>query len=272
MHYLFLLAVLLCTMPMTAKTMKSPNGRLVLTTETQGLRLSYKGKPVLDLPVLGYAGTPSAQPLPDFRRHGQQKQHYVMLAGKRLQCLTRLNEYSAALSPTLTLRVRLYDDGLAFRYELSGLQGQRLPEERTTYRIADGTRRWMMPWSDGYEGFYPLATTSVKGRWAFPALLEPADGTFVLLTEANIERRQSAASMHSEGERFHIVPDQNEVNVSGEWHSPWRLAIVGSLADVVESTLVTDVSEPNRIGDTSWIQPGVVSWQIHCRESCFAKF
>ncbi len=29
---------------------------------------------------------------------------------------------------------------------------------------------------------------------------------------------------------------------------------------MVESTLVTDVSNPSQIADTSWIQPGVVSW------------
>ena len=38
------------------------------------------------------------------------------------------------------------------------------------------------------------------------------------------------------------------------------MAIIGSLADVVESTLITDVSNPSQIADTSWIQPGVVSW------------
>jgi hypothetical protein len=38
------------------------------------------------------------------------------------------------------------------------------------------------------------------------------------------------------------------------------VAIIGSLADVVESTLITDVSNPSQIADTSWIQPGVVSW------------
>lgn len=33
--------------------------------------------------------------------------------------------------------------------------------------------------------------------------------------------------------------------------------MIGSLSDVVKSTLVTDVSEPNKISDTSWIMPGL---------------
>ena len=91
-------------------------------------------------------------------------------------------------------------------------------------------------------------------------LYEPADGLFVLLSEANIERRQSASCLFNEGEYFRVVPDKNDVRVSGVWRSPWRVAIIGSLGDVVESTLITDVSSPNKLLDTSWIRPGVVSW------------
>ena len=61
-------------------------------------------------------------------------------------------------------------------------------------------------------------------------------------------------------EEYRVCPDQNEVALDGEWHTPWRVAMIGSLADVVQSTLVTDVSEPCKLTDTSWIQPGVVSW------------
>ncbi|MDD5813366.1 MAG: glycoside hydrolase family 97 catalytic domain-containing protein, partial [Bacteroidales bacterium] len=52
----------------------------------------------------------------------------------------------------------------------------------------------------------------------------------------------------------------NQQNATGRWTSPWRVIIVGKLEDVVASTLVTDVSEPCRIEDTSWIKPGSVSW------------
>ena len=54
--------------------------------------------------------------------------------------------------------------------------------------------------------------------------------------------------------------EPNEVPLTGEWHTPWRVAIIGTLADIVESTLVTDVSEPTQYEDVSWIEPGVVSW------------
>ena len=59
---------------------------------------------------------------------------------------------------------------------------------------------------------------------------------------------------------YKLFLDKNEKPVSGDWFSPWRVVMIGSLADVVESTLITDVSPASRLEDTSWIQPGNVSW------------
>ena len=59
---------------------------------------------------------------------------------------------------------------------------------------------------------------------------------------------------------FKVTLGNHDNMLSGDWFSPWRVAMIGTLSDVVESTLVTDVSPENRIGDISWIQPGAVSW------------
>ena len=239
---------------------QSPNGRLSLIQKQGGFVLFCGGQTVLDIPRLGM-GTSPATPTGELAFVRPVKDDYTMLAGKRLHCTNEANEYQTMLSDGSRLVVRLYNDGLAFRYELTGLTGQSAPQEQTTYRIPDGTRRWMQQWSDGYEGFFPLSTTNVeKGRWGYPSLLQPADDVFALITEANIERRQSASCLFSEGDLFRVTPDENTVSLTGDWHTPWRVVIVGSLADVVASTLVTDVSEPCRLKDTAWIQPGVVSW------------
>jgi hypothetical protein len=151
-------------------------------------------------------------------------------------------------------------------------------DDPTIFRIPEGTRRWMQQWTDAYEGFFPLSTTyqvapvpsfsgiskSEEGwnnRWGYPVLTEPHDGLFVLISEADIERGQSASCLYNDKELFKVVPaDLTKGTEPAVSHTPWRVAIIGSLADVVESTLVTDVSHPSQIEDTSWIQPGVVSW------------
>ena len=257
----------------------SPNKLITLDRTAGGFSIAYSGRQVIEIPSVGITTTGHGQDLTFRQVEGPRriKADYRMLAGKRLHCTNRANEYAFvyadAKGQAVRLVFRLYDDGAAFRYELSGLADERLTAEHTTYRIPEGTRRWMMPWTDGYEGFYTLATTgrNRNHRWAFPALIETSavpgapmgqGSVFALLTEANIERRQSAASMWNDraNTEFNVRPDQNELALSGAWHTPWRVLIIGSLATVVESTLVTDLSEPCQIGNPSWVEPGVVSW------------
>ena len=259
--------------PALAQKPTSPNGKLSLVTVGEGLRLSYQNQPVLDIPEVGFEGV-SSKPSLSFVR--KVKADYCMLAGKRLHAINEANEYETALGKAGKMVVRLYNDGLAFRYELTQVSGA-MPKEKTTYRIPEGTKRWIQQWTDAYEGFFPLTTSyqtrpvrsfsgtfkSADGwniRWGYPALLEPRDGVFALISEANIERRQSASCLYNDGELYRVIPDANTLNISDDWHTPWRVAIVGGLADIVESTLITDVSEPCRLTDTSWIHPGVVSW------------
>ena len=257
----------------TAQRVTSPNGKLIIETKGNGLVVNYDKKPVLDIPVVGYEGNQAA---PQLKPTGQINADYWMISGKRLHCTNSANEYRASLGEGVQMVVRLYNDGLAFRYELSGLKDAKLPKEQTAYRIPEGTKRWMQQWSDGYEGFFPMTTTAevktlggfggsmeqktINTHWGYPLLMEPTDGVFALITEANIGRRQSASSLFNKGEVFSVVPDQNDLTINDEWSSPWRVVIIGRLSDIVESTLVTDVSEPCRLTDTSWIHPGVVSW------------
>ncbi len=263
-----------CCLTLSATAQQSPNGKISITPYNKGLCVNYGQQKVLQIPTLGYEGYPSKV---EFVDKGTLTDDYRMLSGKRLHCTNQAREYEAKLSDNLRLVLRLYNDGVAFRYEWSGLRNQVLPKEQTTFLIPEGTKRWMQQWTEAYESFFPLTTTykvepipsfsgifkSAEGynnRWGYPALISPAEDVFVLLSEANIERRQSASCLYNDGENFRVVPDKNDVRVSGIWRSPWRVAIIGSLGDVVESTLITDVSSPNKLLDTSWIHPGVVSW------------
>ena len=196
------------------------------------------------------------------------KDSYTMIGGKRRECSNEANEttylYIDNIGRQQSLTVRAYNDGVAFHYALDGLQHTRPTEELTTYRIPEGTKRWMQKWTEPYEEFFPLATTgeNENRRWGYPALIQPSDNVFALITEAGIERGNSASSLYNDRnkEQYRVVMDVNQQNATGRWTSPWRVIIVGKLEDVVASTLVTDVSEPCRIGDTSWIKPGSVSW------------
>ena len=246
----------------------SPNGRISAQAEGKTLIISYEGKKALQMEELPFANS-------DFAFVRNVKEDYRMLTGKRLVCSNEGNEYVATLGEGVKMVLRLYNDGIAFHYDYPEAWTGSDP---TVFRIPEGTRRWMQQWTDSYEGFFPLSTTykvepvpsfsgiskseeGYNNRWGYPALLEPQDGLFVLLSEANIERGQSASCLYNDKELFKVVPaDLTKGTVPIVRNTPWRVAIIGSLAEVVESTLITDVSNPCQIADTNWIQPGVVSW------------
>ena len=251
-----------------AQKVASPNGKLSAKLNGKSLIINYDKQKVIELADISFD---------KLRFTRQVKDDYQMLEGKRLHCTNEANEYQAPIGSNAKIVIRLYNDGVAFRYEYIKLENQKQPEEHTVYLIPEGTKRWFMQWTEAYEGFFPQTTTykvkpirtssgvstSADGwnnRWGYPALLEPAEGVFALISEANVERRQSASCLYNDGERYSVVAAENDLNLSGDWHTPWRVVIIGKLADIVESTLVTDVSEPSQLKDTNWIKPGVVSW------------
>ncbi len=271
-----LIICLLCPLAMMAQKVTSPNGKLSIATKGQQLFIDYGQQKVLELTDFPF-GDASASFHWSYVRN--IKEDYQMLTGKRLHCTNEANEYQTALSKHVRLVLRLYNDGVAFRYEYTDIPDGNLPPEHA-YVIPEGTKRWMQQWCDSYEGFFPLDTTyrvmpvpsysgtfkSAEGwniRWGYPALIEPQEGVFALITEANIEKGQSASCLYNKGEKFRVTPDESlnsKLLTLNFKKSPWRVIIIGSLKDVVQSTLVTDVSDPCKIKDTSWIHPGVVSW------------
>ena len=200
---------------------------------------------------------------------------YDMVSGKRSHIDKYANEMTFSLlnadNEELQLRFRLFDDGLAFQYILPHGAGV-LTWEGTEYLIPVGVNRWMQNYEpSGYEAFYPKATDGSKVSWkqrertdwGYPALVEPSEGLFALVTEANMRKGHCGSYLLNDnaGPHYRVMLAEDSLAVGQErWESPWRVIIAGELSDIVESTLVTDVSDPSQIDDTSWIQPGPVSW------------
>lgn len=204
---------------------------------------------------------------------------YEMITGKRSHCtnhaVERTYTFENDKQQQLFLTLRVYNDGIAFRYQLPAQQdtvkGQEetLVAENTIYNIPQGTKRWMQTYDpSSYERFYPLITDgallnqSKKHEWAYPALVETNEQQFVLITEAGLRRNNSASYLmnNEKPQQYQVTLGDQSFPLTQGYSSPWRTLIVGSLADVVESTLVTDVSDPCVVKSTKWISPAPVSW------------
>ncbi len=206
------------------------------------------------------------------------KDQYTALHGKRSKCSNSANEITVSFQNsskiTLNLILRAYNDGMAFRYEFPQKSGTFIvKDELTAYSIPDSTKRWLEKFNTANEGLYAM---SVDGKthqdWGYPALFNTPDGNcWYLIHEADVNRSYcgSKLSNAAENTKYKITfPDksngrgkgESEPSISLPWKSPWRVVIVGSLADIVESTLVDDVCPPSVLTNTDWIKPGVASW------------
>ncbi len=206
------------------------------------------------------------------------KEEYTALHGKRSECTNSAYEkvitFENSDKTKINLILRAYNDGLAFRYEFPGKGDSCIViDERTAYTIPDGTRRWLQKFNPANEGYYREATNGeVQQDWAYPALFLTSDSTtWYLIHEADLDRNYCGSKLSniSEQAKYKITfPDywngrgqgKTEPTISMPWKSPWRVIITGSLADIVESTLVNDVSTPSVLQNTVWIKPGLVSW------------
>lgn len=181
------------------------------------------------------------------------KTKYNMLTGKRSHCENQANEITLKCrhqdGSEYNVVFRAYNNGIAFRTSNTDVPKMKV----------ECVNKWLMKYSDGYEDFYPINPQENAGkRWGFPCLFEIKDkAVFMLMSEGGIEKGNSGSCLYSENEKnlFRIGHDKDENPVTA-----WRVAMIGSLADVVESTLITDVSAENSLKDISWIKPGVVSW------------
>lgn len=248
----FLLFLSLASVSVSAQT--SPNGKVKAYAKDSKLRVEYKHN--------GVWQNVFTADYPYIRLNDKKKvkDSYDMVLGKKSHVKVSAVEGVYSIEGNGTLLVRVSDDGVAFRK--LGRESMNIHSETpVNVDFSSAAHSWLMQWSDSYEGFFPRDRAVKDGeRFGFPSLFEYRGGLFALLSEADLHKDNAASSLYSTGEmgKFLIVTDKNKEN--NPQQSSWKAVIIGSLADVVESTMITDLSDPCRIEDTSWIKPGVASW------------
>jgi alpha-glucosidase len=208
----------------------------------------------------------------------QVNEQYTMLHGKRSLCSNPANEttvlFENAGKIKLNIILRAYNDGVAFRYSLPD-KGDSIVirDELTSYSIPAGAGRWLEKWNTANEGLYTaMSDDNTQQSWCYPALFNSQDNScWYLIHEADVDRNYCGSKLSNTAEKSQYkitFPDPKDGRGTGEsapkiglpWKSPWRVIIIGTLADIVESTLIQDVSTPSVISNTAWIKPGLVSW------------
>jgi alpha-glucosidase len=269
----------------------SPDGRIVLTvTTTTGNALAYEvtynGQPVIATSHLGL--DPQNQPplganlkLANVRPYSMDDT-YVMKHGKanplRNQCTgTQLMfEETGGLARRMTLDVRVFNDGAAFRYALPQQPSLRevvLEKELTEFQLArEGLAFPLMlnGFRTSYEDSYvklPLTSIKPESLVALPFLAEVPGTAWVAITEAHLENYAGLYLNRGNGRIMtaRLAPRVDDpavcVRTATPMETPWRVLIISDRPGaLIDSNIVLDLAPASRISDESWIKPGKTSW------------
>ncbi len=194
---------------------------------------------------------------------------------------------------------RVYNDGLGFKYEFpeqEGWQQALIKEERTEFRLTkDYTSFWIPGDWDIYEHLY--STTPVSeinalqyiehANLAQTYIPENAVNTPITMVGDNgmhISFHEAAlvdyAGMTLRVDTTNLKLTSNLVGSDNTtykvmrklpFHTPWRtIQITDSAPQLIESNLIVNLNDPNKLGDVSWFKPMKytgVWWEMHLGKS-----
>ena len=197
--------------------------------------------------------------------------------GENKQMRNHCNEMAVRLSndagTRLTMRFRLFDDGVGFRYEyeVPGADSLTITDERTEFRFAADGDSWTIPANfETYELLYrhlPLSeltdantpATFHVGRH-YGSIHEAALYDFPEMTLL----RTLPLCFKSE---LAPLPDGTKARTAGSFTTAWRtVQLADEAVGLINSGLILNLNEPCKIEDTSWIRPMKyvgVWWGMH---------
>jgi alpha-glucosidase len=170
--------------------------------------------------------------------------------------------------PGRRLRVvfRAFNDGIGFRYEFpeqEALKDFAIMDELTEFAFAEPHLAWWIPayQDERYEYLYRNTPLTEFEAAHTPLTLETSSGLTLTLHEANLTDYASMTLRPTRESTLEcdLVPwlDGTKVRASTPHMTPWRtLQIAERPEELLDSRLILNLNEPNRIEDTSWIQPG----------------
>ena len=179
----------------------------------------------------------------------------------------------------LTVVVRAFDDGVAFRYELpaaGGFGDFEMTDELTEFALADDAKAWWIPANlpqpDRSEELFSSSPVSKLVVVHTPLTLEMQNGTRVVIHEADLTDYASmnlAGRFESRTLKAALEPWADGVVVRGRapFNTPWRtIQLADRVEDLVPSLLSLKLNPPSRIANTSWITPmkyDGIWWAMH---------
>jgi alpha-glucosidase len=161
---------------------------------------------------------------------------------------------------------RVSTDGLGYRYVVRQSGTVTVTAEASEFAVPAGARAYLLPFDNGRDDYESIQVHTTVGQaepvaYGYPALFHVGDA-WLLVTESDVNGGYGASRLTLDATTRHFrltLPDAQETNPR-TLTTPWRTLVLGSLATVTQSDLVTDLASPSKVADTSWIRPGRSEW------------
>ncbi|WP_353779715.1 glycoside hydrolase family 97 catalytic domain-containing protein [Winogradskyella sp. 3972H.M.0a.05] len=225
--------------------------------------------------------------------------------GEQIDVVNHYNELKVQLQETsesqrkVNITFRVYDDGIGFRYEFPEQDGWTealIEEEHTEFNLTEDYKTFWIPgdW-DIYEHLYSTTKLSEIDAKSYipktnlaqtyipenavntPVTMIGEDGTHLSFHEAALVDYSGMTLLVDTKNlnlKSNLVGSENrdyKVKRTLPFNTPWRtIQITDNAPALIESNLIVNLNEPNKLGDVSWFTPMKytgVWWEMHLGKS-----
>lgn len=292
-----LVAVATCNSHALTESVQSPDGKIVVSVNDDGGVITYQAaylgqeiikKSTLGLEFKGVDGFVNNLKIANAKKMTHDSSWEQPWGEQRI---IRDHHNELMLNVTgikntkknFVLRMRLFDDGFGFRYEVPEQKGLAVDkrgsieiiDEKTQFVIPDPAKvtAWWIPGRAPIVDEYLYNTTPLTDvvRAQTPFTMKLPSGVHLSIHEAalidyaaySIDRRRDGIL------KAELSPwsDGVRVKLKGAFKTPWRTVQVSSDAvGLLNSHMILNLNEPNAQGDVSWVKPGKyigIWWGMH---------
>ncbi len=270
-----------------------------------GYKVTYKGETVIDSSFMGFDLKEMPYLGRNMELTGVEQsslnETWEMPWGEKRNVENRYNQMIVSLKelsePGRKLNVvfRVYNDGLGFRYEFSeqkGLDEVIILDEDTRFNLTGDHTCWWIPgdW-DSYEHLYNetklseidalskrddpnLGQTYIpENAVNTPVTMKTAGGLYLSFHEADLTD-YAGMTLKVDENNLDLVSELvgsdrlgYKVKRTLPFETPWRtIQISETPGGLIESDLIVNLNDPNKLGDISWFKPTKyvgIWWEMH---------
>ena len=281
----------------TVAEVASPDGALKVELDLNGegrlaYRVARKGQPLIGDSRLGFILRNGRQFLRGIALDSQTARSFdetwEQPWGERRFVRNHYNELRARFVESdrdrrrFDVVVRVFDDGIGFRYEFpkqAAVDEVQIEEELTEFAIAKSATAWWIPafeWNRE-EYLYTRTPLAEVGVAQTPITLRTDDGIHLSIHEAALVDYAGMNLAKGDGGRLRAMltpASPAKVVRRVPFTTPWRtIQIADRAGGLVESSLILNLNEPNKLGDVSWFKPSKyvgVWWSLHLDQETWA--